>query len=63
MTEARTPTHPRPEWIRRFVYRAMWVQPELDSLSAAMIADVQFEHASDLEPEQAAEIFASPAAH
>lgn len=54
------PSHPRPEWIKRFAMRAMLVQPAFDSLSAVMIADSQFDDAADLEPEQAADIFATP---
>lgn len=53
------PTHPKEEWVQRFAYRAMLVQPAIDSVSAAMIADSQFEEAYDLEPEEAAEIFAT----
>ena len=54
------PTHPRAEWVRRFAYRAMLVQPSIDSISAAMMADSQFDDACDLEPEDAAEIHAAP---
>ncbi len=54
------PSHPRPEWVKRFALHAMRVQPAIDSLSAEMIADSQFDDAADLEPEQAAEIFAGP---
>ena len=36
----------------------MLVQPAVDSVSAAMIADTQFDEACDLEPEDAAEIYA-----
>ena len=50
------PTHPKDQWVQRFAYRAMLLQPALDSMSAAMIADGQFEEACDLEPEVAAEI-------
>lgn len=57
-TAAVKPSHPKPEWIRRFAYRVMLVQPEVDSISAAMIADTQFDEAFDLEPEEAAEIYA-----
>ena len=57
-TAAVRPSHPKPEWIRRFAYRVMLVQPEVDSISAAMIADTQFDEAFDLEPEEAAEIYA-----
>ncbi|MEO6031025.1 MAG: hypothetical protein ABIP61_03825 [Burkholderiaceae bacterium] len=57
-TAAVRPSHPKPEWIRRFAYRVMLVQPEVDSISAAMIADTQFDEAFDLEPEDAAEIYA-----
>ena len=51
------PTCARPEWIRRFAYRAMLVSPALDSVSAAMVADAQYDEACDLEPEEAAEIY------
>lgn len=54
------PSHPRPEWVKRFAEHAMLVQPSIDSISAFMIADGQFDDAADLEPEQAAEIFAAP---
>jgi hypothetical protein len=53
------PTHPKEEWVQRFAYRAMLVQASIDSVSAAMIAESQFEEACDLEPEEAAEIFVS----
>jgi hypothetical protein len=33
------PTHPKAEWVRRFAYRAMLVQPAIDSTSAMMMAD------------------------
>jgi len=56
-----TPTHPREEWVQRFAYRAMLLQPMIDSISAAMIAESQFEEACDLEPEAAAEIHVSRA--
>jgi hypothetical protein len=52
-----TPTHPKEKWVQRFAYRAMLLQPTIDSMSAAMIAESQFEEACDLEPEAAAEIF------
>jgi len=48
--------------VRRFAYRAMLVRPEIDSISALMIADSQFDEACDLEPEQAAEIHTAPPA-
>jgi len=51
---------PRSEWTRRFAYRAMLVSPALDSISAAMIAEGQFDEACDLEPEDAAEIYSVP---
>ncbi len=50
----------RPEWIRRFAYRAMLVSPALDSVSALMVAESQFDEAFDLEPEDAAEIYSVP---
>jgi len=55
------PTHPKEEWVQRFAYRAMLLQPTIDSMSAAMIAESQFEEACDLEPEAAAEIYVSRA--
>ena len=54
-----TPTHPKDEWVQRFAYRAMLLQPAIDSISAALIADSQFDEACDLEPEDAAEIYAT----
>jgi hypothetical protein len=60
LTEANspiTPTHPKEQWVQRFAYRAMLLQPMIDSISAAMIAESQFEEACDLEPEAAAEIY------
>ena len=54
------PTHPKAEWVRRFAYRAMLVQPAIDSTSAMMMADSEFDEACDLEPEDAAEIHAAP---
>ena len=54
-----TPTHPKDEWVQRFAYRAMLLQPTIDSISAALIANSQFDEACDLEPEEAAEIYAS----
>jgi hypothetical protein len=56
-----TPTHPKEQWVQRFAYRAMLLQPTIDSMSAAMIAESQFEEACDLEPEAAAEIYVSRA--
>ncbi len=35
----------------------MLVSPALDSVSAVMVAEAQFDEARDLEPEQAAEIY------
>ena len=54
-----TPTQPKEQWIQRFAYRVMLLQPTIDSMSAAMIAESQFEEACDLEPEAAAEIYLS----
>ena len=52
-----TPSHPKGEWVQRFAYRAMLLQPAIDSISAGLIADSQFDEACDLEPEDAAEIY------
>jgi hypothetical protein len=56
-----TPTHRKEVWVQRFAYRAMLLQPTIDSVSAGMIAESQFEEACDLEPEAAAEIYVSRA--
>ncbi len=53
------PTFPKTEWIRRFAYRAMLLEPSIDTVSAKMIADSQFEDACALQPEDAAEIYAA----
>ncbi len=50
----------KPDWTRRFACRAMLVSPNLDSVSAVMVAEAQFDEACDLEPEQAAEIYSLP---
>ncbi|MDO9356788.1 MAG: hypothetical protein Q7T55_24030 [Solirubrobacteraceae bacterium] len=50
----------RPEWTRRFACRAMLVSPLLDTISAGMVAEAQFDEACDLEPEDAAEIYSVP---
>ena len=52
-------TFARPEWTRRFAYRAMLVLPALDTVSALMVAESQFDDACDLQPEDAAEIYSS----
>jgi hypothetical protein len=57
VTSPLTPTHSKAEWIQRFAYRAMLLEPAIDSISAGMIADSQYEEACDLEPEEAAEIY------
>lgn len=46
---------PRPEWVRHFAYRLMLCKPELDTASATVIADSQFDAFSAIEPETAAE--------
>lgn len=51
----------RLEWVTRFAYRAMLCRRELDTLSARLIADSEFEASCDLEPEAAAEIYATSA--
>lgn len=48
---------PKTDWTRRFARRAMLVSPDLDSVSAVMVAEAQFDEACDLEPEHAAEIY------
>jgi hypothetical protein len=57
------PTFPKTEWIRRFAYRAMLLEPSIDTVSAKLIADSQFEDACDLQPEDAAEIYSANSGH
>lgn len=49
--------HSQSDWVRRFAYRAMLLQPAMDTMSARWIAESQFDAAGDLDPEDAAEIF------
>ena len=47
----------RNDWVRRFAYRAMLCRNELDTDSAMLIADTQFDGLRGSEPEAAAERF------
>jgi hypothetical protein len=53
--------YPRTEWVRRFAYRAMLCRNELDTASATVLADIQFDGMQGSEPEAAAEYFVGPA--
>jgi hypothetical protein len=54
-------SHARLDWVKRFAYRAMLCRHELDTLSAKLIAESEFDASADLEPEVAAEIYATSA--
>lgn len=54
-------SHTRLEWVKRFAYRAMLCRHELDTLSAKLIAESAFDESADMEPEAAAEIYATSA--
>ena len=47
----------RTDWVKRFAYRAMLCRNELDTASAILIADTQFDSLRDREPEAATERF------
>jgi hypothetical protein len=47
----------RTDWVKRFAYRAMLCRNELDTASAMLIADTQFDGQRGSEPEAAAERF------
>lgn len=51
----------RIDWVKRFAYRAMLCRSELDTASAMLIADTQFDGLRDSEPEAAAERFVGQA--
>ena len=53
--------YPRAEWVRRFAYRAMLCRNELDTASATVLADIQFDGMQGSNPEAAAEYFVGPA--
>lgn len=53
--------YPRTEWVRRFAYRAMLCRNELDTASATVLADIQFDGMQGSDPEAAAEYFVGPA--
>lgn len=45
------------EWFSRFTVRLRSLRPSLGELDAAEVAQVAFDSASDLEPEEAAAVF------
>ena len=52
-----TVDYTRIDWVKRFAYRAMLCSNELDTASAILIADTQFDGLRGSEPEAAAERF------
>jgi len=52
-----TVDYTRTDWVKRFAYRAMLCRNELDTASAMLIADTQFDGLRGSEPEAAAERF------
>lgn len=57
------PVSPKEEWVRRFAYRAMLCEHDLDTRSAFMVAEGQFDFAYDLGPEEAAELYVTSTPH
>ena len=53
------PSHPQHAWVDRFVARLVHLQPGMSAVTAAEHAAATYSGAADLEPEQAAEIFAA----
>ena len=52
-----TVDYTRTDWVKRFAYRAMLCRNDLDTASAMLIADTQFDGLRGSEPEAAAERF------
>jgi len=52
-----TVDYTRTDWVKRFAYRAMLCRNDLDTESAMLIADTQFDGLRGSEPEAAAERF------
>jgi hypothetical protein len=53
------PSHPKPAWVDRFVARLVRLQPGMTAATAAEHAAATFPGAADLQPGEAAEIFAA----
>jgi hypothetical protein len=53
------PSHPKPVWLDRFAARLLHLQPRMSAVTAAEHAAATFPGAADLEPEEAAEVFAA----
>jgi hypothetical protein len=54
---AHTVNCPKPEWVKRFGYLAMLCWNRLDTQSAMVIAESQFDAFCHMEPEAAAELY------
>ena len=54
-----TPSHPRHIWLERFGARLMELHPAMSAITAAQHAVDSHPEAAELEPEQAAELFAA----
>jgi len=54
-----TPSLPRATWLDRFAMRLGALLPDLDPETAWRYAEATFDDAADLEPDEAAEIFAA----
>ena len=44
------------QWLQRFVTKRHQIQPAVDRRAAADLADMEWDHAADCPPEEAAEI-------
>lgn len=53
-----TPTRPRPVWVAEFTMRLGEVAPSMPPVEAQRFAEQTFIEAADLDPREAAEIFA-----
>ena len=53
-----TPSHPRPAWVDSFMMRLGELAPEMSPTDALHHAEGTFDEAADLDPLEAAEIFA-----
>jgi hypothetical protein len=59
-----TPKHPKPIWLDRFAMHLGTLRPNLPPGIAAAVAEAEFDEACYLEPEEAAQIYATDwAAH
>ena len=56
---ATRPSLPKPVWNDRFGARLLQLQPRMNAVTAAQHAVVTYPDAADMDPEEAAEIFAA----